>query len=333
MKIAFFEIEDWEKDTLSKELTGHTVEFSREPLSEKNCATYSGLEIISPFIYSSLNPATFSKLSKLKMIATRSTGFDHIDLQQCKEKGILVSNVPSYGTDTVAEHTFALILAISRKIIASVERTKRGDFSLEGLTGYNLSGKILGIVGLGKIGKRVAEIALAFKMKVLVSTDQPDNEFVQMNNLTLCGLKELLSESDIVTLHLPLTANTRHLLNKENMKSIKRGAVLINTARGPIVETEALVSALESGALSYAGLDVLEEEFALKEERELLSEGFLNKFDLRAQLLNHVILNKENVIVTPHNAFNSEESLREILKITKENILGFIEGRPSNIVH
>lgn len=333
MKIAFFEIEKWEEDILSKELKGHTVEFFREPLTEKNCATYSDFEIISPFIYSSLNPTTLGKLSNLKMIATRSTGVDHIDLKRCEEKGILVSNVPSYGTDTVAEHTFALILAISRKIVASVERTKRGDFSLESLSGYNLSGKALGIVGLGKIGKRVAEIALAFKMKILVSTDQPDNDFIQKNNLTLCGLKELLSGSDIVTLHLPLTTNTRHLLNKESIKWVKRGAVLINTARGPIVETEALVSALETGVLSYAGLDVLEEEFALKEERELLSEGFLNKFDLRAQLLNHVILNKENVIVTPHNAFNSQESLREILKITRENILGFIEGRPNNIVH
>jgi len=330
MNIAFFELEDWEKDYLQKTLSGHSPSFFNEALTKENITSVKDVEIISPFIYSSLSKDLLSNSPNLKLIATRSTGFDHIDTNYCKEKGVIVSNVPTYGVNTIAEHTFALILALSRKIVSSVEQTRQGNFELAGLRGSELVGKTLGIVGLGHIGTRVAEIAQAFKMKVIVYTRHPN--VAQKTGITFVDLPTLLSTSDIVSLHLPATAESRHLINKENIKLMKKGSLLINTARGAIVDIEAIFWALDQKILAGAGLDVLEEECTLKEERQLLSKDFLKTCNLKIQLFDHVILNKKEVIVTPHNAFNSEEALKEILITTAANIIGFISGKPINQV-
>lgn len=330
-KIVFFEIEEWEKPHI-QDAFGLEVQTTEEKLSESNLELAKEAQVISTFIYSTLNKEILSQLPNLKFIATRSTGFDHIDLAFCKEKGIVVSNVPTYGINTVAEHTFALILALSRKIISSVERTRKYDFSLENLTGLELHGKTLGVIGAGNIGKRVIEIGVVFGMKVLVFTRTPDESLLKKGDIKFVSLDELLSSSDVITLHVPYNDSTHNLINRANIQKFKKGSILVNTARGGVVETQAVLEGLDKGILGGVGLDVLEEECSVKEERELLTSEFLKTCDIKTQLLNHVLLTKENVIVTPHNAFNSREALSQILETTVSNIKAFIKGNPQNTI-
>jgi len=332
MNITFFELENWEKPYIKNALSGYVLTFYDEALTRNSLLLVKNTEILSTFIYSQLSKDILSQLPNLKLITTRSTGFDHIDIDYCQQRGITVCNVPTYGVDTVAEHTFALILVLSRKVIPSVARTKSGDFGLEGLRGSELANKTLGVVGFGHIATRVAQIAKCFKMKIIAYTRHPEREQAEKIGITFVDLPTLLATADIVSLHVPLTPETHHLINKENIKLMKKGSFFINTARGAIVETEAILWALEQGILAGAGLDVLEEECALKEERELLSKDFLKTCDLKTQLLNHVLLTKENVIITPHNAFNSAEALQEILETTVSNITSFVAEKPINQV-
>ena len=167
MKIVFFETEDWEKDYLKNKLKNHNLIFSKDILDKKTVDSVKDADILSVFIYSKINKEILTKFKKLKAIITRSTGFDHLDVKECKKRKILILNVPHYGENTVAEHTFALILALSRKIPKSYERTVRGNFSLEGLRGFDLKEKTIGIIGLGHIGKHVARIARGFEMNIL----------------------------------------------------------------------------------------------------------------------------------------------------------------------
>ena len=328
MNIAFFETEPWEKDLFEQALGDHDLSFSSEPLDRTQLAHYKDAEIVSPFIYSRLYADVLSQLPKLTLIATRSTGVDHIDREFCTVHNIAIRNVPAYGVNTIAEHTFALILTLSRKIVPSVERTRRGNFTLEGLRGFELAGKTLGIIGLGSIGMRVAELAIAFDMKVIVNTRTPKKELENTLGITYSDLPTLLGSANIVSIHVPLVPETRHLINKDNIKLVKPGSFLVNTARGAIVETEAILWALERGILAGVGLDVLEEECALKEERELITKEFLKTCDLKTQLINHVLLTKDNVIITPHNAFNSREALEEIVRTTIRNITSYVSGEP-----
>lgn len=327
MNIAFFEAEPWEKELFEQALGGHSLSFSSKPLDRATLVRHKDAEILSSFIYSKLSADVLSQLPKLTLIATRSTGVDHIDRAYCSGNGIAVRNVPAYGINTIAEHTFAIILALSRKIVSSVERTRRGNFTLDGLRGFELAGKTLGVVGLGSIGMRVAELARAFDMKVIVHTRTPKKELENTLGITYVDLSNLLGWADIVSIHVPLVPETRHLINKDNIQLMKPGSFLVNTARGAIVETEAILWALEQGILAGCGLDVLEEESALKEERELLTREFLKTCDLKTQLLNHVLLTKDNVIITPHNAFNSREALEEIVRTTIKNITSYVSGK------
>ena len=330
-KIVFFELEDWEKDYIKNSFSSAELILTDEKLDEQSVLKYSDAEVISIFIYSNINKDLLSSLPNLKFIATRSMGFDHIDVNSCKEKGITVSYVPVYGSHTVAEHTFALMLTISRKIIPSVERARRGEFGNEGLEGFDLFGKTLGVLGTGHIGKNVCEMALTFGMKLLAYNHKPDEELIA-KGVKYVTLEELLANSDIVTLHLPHTKETEHIINMQNIQNFKKGAVLINTARGALIETQAIAQGLEQGVLSGVGLDVLEEEADLREERELLSADYLKKVDLKTQLLNHVLLTQDDVVITPHNAFNSKEALQEILETTIANIKGYINKAPINLV-
>lgn len=284
------------------------------------------------FIDSQLTAELLAKLPNLQLITTRSTGYDHIDLIYCKQKNITVCNVPEYGTHTVAEHTFALILALSRKLIPSVERARRGDFTLDGLTGFDLYKKTLGIVGLGNIGKAVAQIGKGFGMDVLAYARHPNVELAKQIGIIYVDLDHLMKVSDVISLHVPLTGETKHMINKENIHSLKKGSLLINTARGGLIETEAILLGLQEGFISGVGVDVLEEEVNIKEERQLLSEKFLVENDIKTQLLNHVLLTRDEVIVTPHNAFNSAEALRRILDVTVDNISQFLHNQPQNTV-
>lgn len=332
MKIAFFETEAWEKDILKEKLKDEQLSFFDEPLSKGNIDLIKDCQIISPFIYSKVTGEILARLPNLEMVATRSTGFDHIDVGAAKEKGIKVCNVPFYGENTVAEHTFALILALSRKIIESVERARTGDFSLDGLRGFDLKDKTLGIVGMGHIGMHVARIARGFEMKILAFDLNQDKRLAKKIGFEYTNFDNLLNNSDIITLHAPYNEKTHHLINSGNISLIKKGAYLINTARGGLVETAALLKALSDGALAGAGIDVLEEECFVKEEAQLLSKEFPKTCNLKTILQNHILLRQKNVIITPHNAFDSQEAILRILDTTILNIQSFIKNKPINYV-
>jgi D-lactate dehydrogenase len=329
MRIVFFETEGWEPEKLQSLVKEHEVEFCQESLTVANMASFQDADIISPFVHSSLDLAVLSKLPELKYIATRSTGFDHVDLGYCNEHGIVVSNVPVYGTNTVAEHSFALLLAISHHIPAAVAATRQGNFSGTGLRGFDLHGKTLGIIGTGNIGGRVAEIALAFGMQVLACDIKPDAELARNSGLRYVSMESLLAAADCISLHVPGGEATNNLLSEEEFAQMKKGVILINTARGSIVDVRALLRALDSGVVAAAGLDVLRDEAAL---RALPEAGAApdNEDILRA---NRALLDRDNVLITPHSAFNTNEAIERILQTTSDNIEHFIAGSPQNTVN
>ncbi len=312
-------------------LKGFDFEIIKEPLNFRTIKRVHKNDIVSVFIYSKLDKKLIGELKKknVNFITTRSTGFNHIDLKACKKAGITVSNVPCYGAVTVAEYTFALMLSISRKIIEAQRRVKKGDFSLEGLRGFDLQGKTLGVIGTGRIGREVVRIAKGFEMNVLCF-DAYINKEVE-KEAKYVKLEELLKKSDIITLHLPLFKSTYHILNKDNIPLIKKGAVLINTARGELIETEALINALDSEKISYAGLDVLEGEKALKSYEEL--ENVKDAEQLRKSLKSLHLIKRDNVIVTGHNAFNTNEAIERIVKTTINNIISYVKGKPENTIN
>src|SRR3972149_5834997 len=240
MKIAFYELEDWEQEELGKTLfEGHEVRLSPAPLNERFLANATDAEIVSVFVYSVLNRSSLSKLPRLKFIATRSTGFDHIDLEACRERGILVSNVPSYGENTVAEHTFALILALSRNVHKAFVHTLAKEIPFRELRGFDLEGKTLGVVGAGRIGLHVIKIARGFGMNVVAFDVRQEPLLSEVLNFRYAPLDELLSVSDIVSLHCPYSAKTHHLIHSGNIRKMKRGSLLINTARGGLIDPAA----------------------------------------------------------------------------------------------
>jgi len=332
MKIAFFEIEPWEKAYLEKKLSGHEVLFFEEPLTKENVAQIKDVEAISVFLASLITKELIDHLPNLRLITTRSTGYDHIDVACRKYKDVVICNVPHYGTHTVAEHTFALILGLSRKLFLSIERTKHGEFDHNELTGFDLYDKTIGIVGMGDIGTSVIRIAKGFGMHVVAFSRHPDEKLARKLGITFLSLAELLAASDIVTLHLPYTKETHHIINRKNIKKFKKGSLLINTARGPLIATDAIVYGLEKGILAGVGLDVLEQENMIQEERQILTKHFIKNSNFKTLYLDHVLMNQENVIITPHNAFNSTEALQMILDVTVANILEFIEQKPQNTI-
>ncbi|MFA6462287.1 MAG: hydroxyacid dehydrogenase [Candidatus Woesearchaeota archaeon] len=333
MKIGFFELENWEKSTLDSSFPKDNLVLSHQKLTLKEASKYPDLEVISGFIYSGIDEKILSKLPKLKLIATRSTGYDHIDLAACKKRGIIVCNVPTYGENTVAEHTFALILALSRKIIPCHERTQKGSFELEGLRGFDLKGKTLGVVGSGNIGRHVIRMAQGFEMNILVYDAFPNPQIAKEMGFVYVSLDQLLKNSNIISLHLPYNEKTHHLIDKKAFTKMKKGTYLINTSRGGLVDTDALVKALKSKHLAGAGLDVLEEECELVEESQLVSKNFSPSCNLKTLVEDHVLMTMSNVIVTPHNAFNTHEALMRILQTTIDNIQGFKKDVLINVVN
>ena len=335
MKIIFFEVSKMEQAVLAQLLTGADVSFYEEKLSEDNVNLAKDAEIISVFVNSEISKDIIDALPNLKFIATRSTGFDHIDIDYCGTKRIKVSNVPAYGSYTVAEFAFALLLNLSRKIYGAYHNLREGaDFNIFSLQGFDLKGKTIGVIGTGKIGKNVVRIAKGFSMNVLAFDPYPDMNFAKENNFEYKSLVEIVSQSDVITLHAPYTKENHHLINKENISLIKKGVYFINTARGELVDTNALIWGLKEGIIAGAGLDVLEGERELKEEIEILSspEKAERIKDYKTLLEDRVLIDMPNVIVTPHIAFYSKEAEEEIIKMTADNIKGFISNVPINLV-
>lgn len=329
--IVFFEVTTWEKAYLRKRLKPYSLIFFDGPISSESLLEISHAEILSVFIYSKVDAQVLDRMPALKLIATRSTGFDHLDLHECKARGITVSNVPFYGENTVAEHAFALLLSISRNIHKSYLRMQRNDFSIEGLTGFDLKGKTLGVVGGGNIGLHVVRIAKGFGMNVLVYDVRRQPFLAEVLDFEYVSLEDLLRSSDIVSLHVPYNKHTHHLINLKNIRHFKKGAILINTARGAVVDTDALLWGLESNVLGGAGLDVIEGEELIMEEKQLLHDtSNLEKW--RTLMLNHRIFSRDNVVFTPHNSFNSKEAMTRILDTTVQNIEAGLAGNFSNVV-
>lgn len=325
-------MEEWGIDYLKRQELLERVEVFREPLHVKSTAMAGDAEIVSVFIYSNVTREVLDAMPNLKLIATRSTGYDHIDMEACRERGILVANVPRYGENTVAEHAFGLILALSRKIYQAVLRTSRMDFSTEGLRGFDLYGKTLGVVGAGAIGMHVIRIGKGFGMNVLAYDTKEQQLLAEVLGYRYVSFDELLSESDVITLHVPLIPATQHMINHDTIKLIKPGAILINTARGAIVDTSALVTALNEGIISGAGLDVLEGEEEIKEEAQLIAET-LPVEKLRTMVQNYALLHRDNVIITQHIGFYSLEAEERIMETTVNNIRSFRAGTPQNVVN
>lgn len=336
MNIHFFEVEDWEKLYLEKRMKDMGIDgeakFTKEPLDDTNVDLYTDAEIMVVFIYSKITKDVLDKLPNLKLIITRSTGYDHIDISYAKQKGITVCNVPGYGNNTVAEYTFALILSLARKFKPMIERTTKGVFSRSGLTGIDLMGKTIGVIGAGRIGQHVIRIAHGFGMKILVYDRSKEDHLIEKYGVEYVGLEDLLRMSDIVTIHVPYNKSTHHLINRFNIKLMKLDAMLINTSRGAVVEIEAIVQALKEGRLAGGvGLDTFEAEDIWIEE-EFLKRDDIPAIKLKKAMEAFYVLHDDNVIVSPHNAYNTKDALYRILDITLENLKGYTEGVYKNVV-
>jgi D-lactate dehydrogenase len=321
-EIVFFEVTKIDKSYLKAKLKGFKLKFFDKCIQDVEISKFKSADMISVFIYSKVSSNILIKLKKLKQIATRSTGFEHINLPYCKDNNISVTNVPFYGENTVAEHTFALILNLSRKVHLTYLREKSGNFSIDGLQGFDLKGKTLGVLGAGKIGLNTIKIAKGFGMNVKAYDLHQDNFISELLHFDYVSVDEILKTSDIITLHMPYFKATHHFMNKSKLNKMKKGALLINTARGGLIDTNALYDNLIEGKIGGAGLDVIEGEELIGHEDELLkSKKCQNK--IREVFQAHEIFDMPNVIYTPHNAFNSIEAIYRILDTTISNLENF----------
>lgn len=330
MTIALFQAQGWEREYIQKKLheAGIACDFYDEPLSFETLPEKRDYDALSVFVGSSVTKEVIDAFPHLKLITTRSTGFDHIDCSYARSKNIALGYVPFYGEHTVAEFTMGLILTLSRKLYWGIDRIKRDNsFSYDGLTGFDLKGKTLGVIGAGRIGRHVIRMARGFDMNVIAYDRSPQPSFEKELEFSYASIDDVLTQADIITLHVFYSPETHHLINMENIHKIKRGAYLINTARGPVVDTKALVLALEKGILAGVGLDVLEEEGIMKDEMGYWwKESPGNEYGaLETILLNSVLANMPNVVITPHNAFNTHEAIGRILDADVENIKAFLE--------
>jgi D-lactate dehydrogenase len=334
--ISFLDIEDaWEREYLEKALqNAGSIRFFSET-ADLLKADIKDSTILSTFINSRIDKEIIDFLPGLKFITTRSTGFDHVDVEYANSKNIPVSNVPTYGENTVAEHTFALILSLARNLKKAHLRANQGNFMIHGLMGFDLKGKTIGVVGTGHIGLRVIKMALGFSMNVL-AFDPAQNQFLsEVLGFKYVDFETLLKDSDIITLHAPYNKKTHHMINGQNIELLKKGAILINTARGGLIDTVALIKGLDKKIIAGAGLDVLEGEDVILEEKQLLirkKKDLYKPEKLQLALRNSFLLQRENVLFTPHIGFYSLEALRRILKTTADNITAFMDDQPVNTV-
>jgi len=298
-------------------------------------ATRATIDVLSVFVDYEVTSDMLDLLPHIQCIATRSAGFDHIDMAQAHARGICVTRVPHYGTRTVAEYAFALMFALSRNAYRSyIDMQKNvGISDYSAYQGFDLYGKTLGVIGTGMIGKSVCEIAKGIGMKVVAFDAFPDEALATKHSIRYTSLDDVLVQSDIVTVHVPSMPETYHMINEQKLNLMKRGAYLINTARGEVIDTPALVHALRTGRLAGAGLDVLEGEHQLREEVDLLAQPDKELGELWHTLVaDHALIDMPQVIVTPHIAFNTIEAKREITEVTIANIKKFMVGTPQNIV-
>lgn len=332
--LAFVETHGWEERHIvdQAQAAGFAPLLREGPASELTQEERDRIEVLSCFIRSEIDEAFLATCPSLRVVATRSTGLDHIDLDACKARGITVCNVPQYGENTVAEHTFGLILALARNVYQAVDRMKRGDASIDGLCGFDLYGKTLGVVGTGRIGLRVIRIARAFNMHVHAFDGRPQPLLADVLGFEYSDLDRLLAESDVVSLHLPLLPETHHLIGARELALMKPTAVLVNTSRGGLVDGAAALEALNAGRLAGLALDVLESEQVISEDSVMLHGDATSMDELRLVVESYRLIHHPKVIVTPHIGFYSREALQRIVVTTLDNITSTLAGTPTNRV-
>lgn len=334
--IAFFEVkEEFEHSIISKAFTGCKIysETLQEVIDNKGEDEVKNFKIVSVFIYSKVNEEYLTKCKNAKFIITRSMGKNHIDIDYCEKNNIQVSNVSKYGENTVAEFTFALLLTISRKIIKSVDKVKKGDFDFTNLQGFDLQDKTIGLIGFGNIGQKFAQMCRGFEMNI-IAYDAFANKLqdkAEELDVTFVSLDEIYTNSDIISLHVPLLPQTQHIINKESISKMKEGVIILNTSRGELMDTQAVLNGLNSKKIGFVGLDVIEGECMMREEEEFITQSTnkdISKSLESMQILikDHLLINHENAYITPHNAFNTKDAIKKILNSTIEQIKEFNEN-------
>jgi D-lactate dehydrogenase len=321
--VAVYDTKSYDREYLSQaigadDLNWYFREFRLEP---ETAFSTGGASVVSVFVNDVVNRDVLQHLAGagIRLVALRCAGFNNVDLETARELGIAVTRVPSYSPHAVAEHTIALILTLNRKIHRAFNRVREFNFSLRGLAGFDLCGKTAGVLGTGKIGRLVGEILRGFQMRVLAYDPYPNRDWAARNEIEYVEMRALMEESDIITLHAPLTPQTDRIINHETLDLMKSGVILANTSRGRLIHTQALIKALKSGQVGGVALDVYEEEEGIFFED--LSGEILHDDEL-ARLLTF-----PNVLVTAHQAFFTHEALSEIARVTVENIRRSIAGR------
>ncbi|MEA5674406.1 2-hydroxyacid dehydrogenase [Pseudomonas sp. MH2] len=327
MRVLLFSSQHYDQESFTQAAASSALElhFQSARLTPDTAPLAQGFEVVCAFINDDLGAEVLQRLASggTRLIALRSAGYNHVDLAAAAHLGLTVVRVPAYSPHAVAEHAVALILALNRRLHRAYNRTREGDFTLHGLTGFDLHGKTVGVVGTGQIGAAFARIMAGFGCQLLAYDPYPNPELLALGARYL-ELPELLGQARIISLHCPLTEHTRHLINAESLARLQPGAMLINTGRGALVDTPALIDALKSGQLGYLGLDVYEEEAQLffKDRSDLPLQD-----DVLARLLTF-----PNVIVTAHQAFLTREALEAIAATTLDNIARWAAGDAQNTV-
>lgn len=326
-KIIFYDTSELDKQQLTEALsvTDHYWEFHDENISIAN--VHADAEIVSVFVSSTVTREMIEAMPKLTLICCRSTGYNNIDLEAANEHNVTIVNVPTYGEATVAEYAFTMLLALSRKLVEVVE-SEREEWHPPELRGFDLAGKTFGVIGAGHIGQKALKMARGFSMRTLAFDQFPKEGLDVELGFTYASMEEVLRESDVISLHLPYMQSTHHILNAERLAMMKPGAILINTARGALVDTKALVMSLDQGHLGGAALDVVEGEKLLNYEEELalLASGEANADALLHSVEISALQKMPNVILSPHNAYNTVEAIGRINQTTVDNIVNFYNG-------
>ena len=316
MKVAFFDTKPYDRPGFDRYSAGTDVEITyfETSLNESTVSLAAGFDAVCVFVNDVVNEKVVNELHRLgvKAIALRCAGFNNVDTKACFGK-MHVFRVPAYSPYAVAEHTIALLMTLNRHIHRAYNRTRDFNFSLQGLTGFDLHGKTVGIIGTGKIGRIFGDICRGFGMQILAYDKFPSD-----NGLEYVTLEELFSRSDIISLHCPLTEDTRHIINKDAISQMKKGVVILNTSRGGLIDTEDLIEGIKNQTVGAAGLDVYEEE------ADLFYEDFSGHIVQDDTLIRLLAL--PNVIVTSHQAFLTEEALDNIASTTVDNLAKFLRG-------
>ena len=324
IKVAMFDTHSYDEQSFNKTNAdfGFDIRYYKEHLSMKTVPLAKGADAVCVFVNDDLNAEIIAELKAngVKMIALRCAGYNNVDLPAAKAAGITVARVPAYSPHAVAEYAVALMLSLNRKIYRAVNRTREGNFKLKGLLGFDMYGKTAGLVGMGRIAKELIKILRGFGMHVLAYDLYPDHEFAKQYDVKVVELDELYAQSDIISLHCPLTPETKHIINTESIAKMKPGVMIINTGRGQLINTEDLIEGLRTKRIGSAGLDVYEEE------RNYFYEDRSDKMiddDVLARLLM-----VPNVVLTSHQAFFTEEALHNIALTTLDSIKELEQGLP-----